>query len=127
MAGSDQVLYDRFHDLFPIEIDANNYGFIYSYLTLLKSNISDNERKILLLQIYTSLLLHYKVENKKIISPVDQFNEKVGFIYLDHLIDLVRKYDVNSFHKFVYGLPINRYEYFKLSNKKTKTLKSINR
>jgi len=127
VAGRDHSIYTKFHDLFPIEIDANNYGFIYSYMTLLNTDISPREKKILLLQVYNSILLRYKIENKKLISPIELFNDNVGLISLEHLFDLIKKSKIDSFDKLVHGLPVSKYDHYKMYVKKNRTLKTINR
>ncbi len=127
IAGRDQAIYTKFHDLFPIEIDANNYGFIYSYLMLLKSDISLRQKKIFLLQVYNSILHQYKLENKKLVSPIEMFSEKVGCINLEYLFRLIKKSKIDSCDKLIHGLPVSKYEHYKLYVKKNKTLKTINR
>ena len=69
----NQSFYDKNHDLFPMEIEANNNGLLKSYYLLSHTNLPKREKRILYLQYIISLLSNYeKTSNNFISTPLDK-------------------------------------------------------
>ena len=52
LMNRNKDLYTRCHDLFPMEIEANNTGLLQSYNLMSHTKLPNREKKIMHLQLY---------------------------------------------------------------------------
>ena len=120
---SSQVFYHDNHDLFPMEIDANNNGYIRAYNLLSYTKLPGRELKIMHGQYYFSLLYNYaKINNFRILTPIDKLcntNEIINKKLILQLLDICK---LSKIERLNLGLDITSSEYNSIEREKIKLL-----
>ena len=121
---NSQIFYNRNHDLFPIEIDANNNGYLKAYQILSYTKLPGKELRIMQAQYLFSLLFNYeKINNYKIMAPIDKLcneNKKIDRSLINKLIDAC---NLSKIERLNMGLDITPNEYDSIYKEKLKIKK----
>ena len=73
---TDLSFYNANHDLFPLEIDATNNGYLKAYQLMTYTKLPGRETQIMHLEYLKSLLSNYKkLSDFKVITPLSLLNE----------------------------------------------------
>ena len=119
----DKSFYEDNHDLFPMEINANNNGLLYASNIINHSNIPRRESNILRLQYNRSLLSNYNKVNKyRVISPFEKLYNKNKRININLLNELLNEKDLTKIERVNLGLDITSKEYDYLQKEKVRLL-----
>ena len=119
----DESFYNKNHDLFPMEIDANNNGLLFASNIINHSNLPRRESKIVSLQYHRSLLSNYdKVNKYRVISPFEKLYNLNNRINIKLLNDLLNERDLTKIERINLGLDITSKEYNSLQKDKIRLL-----
>ena len=111
------------HDLFPMEIDANNNGYLIAYNLMNYTKLPGKEVKVMYLQYLFSLMMNYeKISDSKISAPIEKLAEKNPNVNLYEIYDIARQTNLSKIERMNLGLPITVKEYESLIKEKQKTL-----
>ena len=119
---NNQEFYHHNHDLFPMEIDANNYGYLKSYRFLSHTNLPKRELKIMQTQYTFSLLYNYKKINNLVSSPLDKLCEKSKNISKDLILKLLDACELGMNERLNLGLNITPLEFNSIEKEKRKII-----
>lgn len=115
----NKELYDKYHDLFPMEIEANNNGLLKAYNFMSHTNLPSREKRILNLQYINSLLSNYEKDNKsRIITPFSKLYNVESRINIDKLNELIEEISLDKIDRLNLGLVITNQEYKGLQKEK---------
>ncbi len=81
----------------------------------------------MLLQLYESMLSNYKLVDNKLLSPIELLKREEKTIEIDLFYNILKENKIELKDRLMLGLPIDKYEYYKVYVKKKKTLNTINR
>ena len=116
-------LYNKHHDLFPMEIEANNTGLLNSYNLMSHTKLPSKEKRILHLQYVRSLLSNYEKINKfHINTPFNKLASIDKRINLDLYNELLNESRLNKIERLNLGLDITPHEYNSLQREKIRLL-----
>ena len=116
-------LYNNFHDLFPMEIEANNMGLLYSYNLMSHTKLPNREKRIMHLQYINSLLSNYDKINKFHIStPFNKLCLQDSKINTSLFNDLLNKSKLNKIERLNLGIDITPHEYNSLQRERIRLL-----
>lgn len=105
-------LYNRCHDLFPMEIDANNTGLLRSYNLMSHTKLPNREKKIMHLQYVNSLLANYEKINKyRIKSPFSKLYNEENRINMNLFNKLLNEAKLSKIERLNLGIDITPHEY----------------
>ena len=111
------------HDLFPMEIDANNNGFLIAYNLMNYTKLPSKEVKVMQLQYLFSLKMNYeKISNFKITAPIEILADKNPNVNLYEIYDIARQTDLSRLERMNLGLPITPKEYEEVVKEEQKLL-----
>jgi len=112
---ANQLFYNKNHDLFPMEIDANNNVLLKAYDIMNNTSLPKREKQILYLNYLSSLLLYYKKVNRKsVISPIEILNNQIKIIDLS----LFKNEKLSKIDRLNYGLFISPHEFNDINKEK---------
>ena len=115
--------YRKNHSLFPMEIDANNNGYLESYNLLSHTKLPRRETRILYLQYLFSLSYNYqKVTNNYILSPIEKLIEQSNGMDILTLIQLLKETHLSKIERLNLGLIITPSEFNSIEHEKNKIL-----
>ena len=118
-----QAFYDKNHDLFPMEIEANNNGLLKAYSLISHTKLPKKEAKVFYLQYLQSLLSNYKKINKyRILTPFDKLYEEENRINRDLMYKLFDDANLSKIDRLNLGLDITPNEYNNLQKEKLRIL-----
>ena len=118
-----QEFYDNNHDLFPMEIEANNNGLLKAYNIISHTKLPKKESRILYLQYIKSLLTNYEKENKyHILTPLDKLYKEENRINMKMINELFDKANLTLIERLNLGLNITPKEYNHLQKEKLRIL-----
>ena len=121
--SSNIFFYKHNHDIFPMEIEANNNGYLNAYNLIKNTQLLPKEKNILYLQYLFSLSLNYKKRNKrKIISPIELLNMENEFVDINSINVLVGECNLSRLRRMTLGLFITPSEYEMMKDEKYKCL-----
>ena len=116
-------LYNNFHDLFPMEIEANNMGLLYSYNLMSHTKLPNREKRIMHLQYINSLLSNYDKINKYHIStPFNKLCLQDSKINTSLFNELLNKSKLNKIERLNLGIDITPHEYNSLQRERIRLL-----
>lgn len=135
----DIIFYKTNHNLFPMEIDANNNGYLIAYNLMKYTKLPSKETKIMYEQYLFSLTCYYdklmnstllpfnkslkeKDDTYKIISPIEKLSRVSDNISLYEIFDIVRQINLSKLERLNLGLPIEVNEYDGLEKERKKIL-----
>ncbi len=117
-------LYGKYHNLFPMEIDANNNGFLTAYNLMQYTKLPGKECKIMHSQYLNSTSLNYeKVSDNRILTPIEKLAMETKCIDLDKVYELLENEKLSKLTRLNLGLPITEKEYDNIEKEKVKLLK----
>jgi len=119
---SDQIFYKNNHDLFPMEIDANNNGYLTAYNLMNYTKLPSKEVSIMKLQYLFSLIFNYQKENEKIIAPIEKLAKENSIIDLNQIVKLTNETSLSKIERMNLGLSISLKEYDSIQKEKQKIL-----
>ncbi len=119
---SNLVFYRQNHDIFPMEIEANNLGFLKSYQLLSYTKLPTRESRIMYLQYLSSSLLYYRKVDNRIITPLDKLVLENDSIDVEKMFWLLANTKLSRNERLNLGLDITTKEYDSLINEKNKIL-----
>lgn len=115
--------YEKNHDLFPMEIEANNNGLLKSYNLINNTKLPKKEKRILYLQYIQSLLSNYEIINSdEIITPFNKLYKEESRINIDIMNMLYSGVNLNMIERLNLGLDISLSEYNHLQKEKLRIL-----
>lgn len=121
--NNDNFFYKTNHDLFPMEIDANNNGYLTAYNIMNYTKLPGKEARIMHLQYLFSLLVNYeKTDDSKIISPIEKLALENDDVNLYEIFDIARRTNLSKIERLNLGLPISTKEYDGIVKEKGKIL-----
>ena len=116
-------LYTRCHDLFPMEIEANNTGLLQSYNLMSHTKLPNREKKIMHLQYVDSLLSNYEKINKyRIKSPFNKLYNEDNRINMNLFNQLLNEVNLSKLERLNLGIDITPHEYNGLQREKIRLL-----
>ena len=111
------------HDLFPMEIDANNNGYLIAYNLMNYTKLPGKEAQVMHLQYLFSLMFNYEKENTfRITAPIEKLAEKKDYVNLYEIYDIARQTNLSKIERMNLGLPITPKEYDGLEKERVKIL-----
>ena len=110
------------HDLFPMEIDANNNGYLKSYKFLSHTNLPKRELKIMQTQYTFSLLYNYKKIDNTVLSPLDKLCENGKNISKEFILKLLSACELSMDERLNLGLNITSLEFNNIEKEKRKII-----
>ena len=111
------------HDIFPLEIEANNIGFLTAYNLMSYTKLPTKETKVMYLQYLFSLISNYKkISNDKVISPIELLKNEKAIVDVNLINELSNKLKLSKISKMNFGLPITSREFNSVDNEKYKVL-----
>ena len=111
--------YKENHDIFPMEIEANNNGYLKAYQLMNYTNVPIKEIKIMYLQYLFSLLYNYKkIDAQKLQNPIELLSNENKLVSLRTIKNLLKKDELSKIERLNLGLPITLSEYKSIENKK---------
>ena len=120
---NNQAFYDKNHNLFPMEIDANNNGLLRAYNLMTYTKLPRKEAKLLYLQYINSLLSNYEKVNKyRILTPLDKLYKEDENINIDLIYQLFDDNNLSKIERLNLGLDITPFEYNNLQKGKLRIL-----
>ena len=120
---SSQVFYSNNYDLFPMEIDANNNGYLKAYNYLSHTKLPKRELKIMKSQYLFSLLYNYERVNKNLISsPVDKLCNLNTNLSRDIITKLTSACELEMDDRLNLGLNITPLEFNNIEKEKRKII-----
>ena len=120
---NDIFFYKSNHDLFPMEIDANNNGYLTAYNMMNYTKLPGKELRIMQLQYFFSLLNNYEKENTfRVITPIEKLARENPNVNLYEIFDIARQINLSKIERMNLGLPITSKEYDGLEKEKQKVL-----
>ena len=120
----DKSLYNKYHELFPMEIEANNNGFLTAYNLMQYTKLPGKECKMMHFQYLTTLLINYeKVSDDRILTPIEKLTLETNCIDLDKVYELLNNENISKIGRLNYGLPISEREYDTIQKEKQKILR----
>ena len=123
LQNNDRVLYNKNHSLFPLEIDANNNGYLNAYNLLSYTKLPGRETKILYLQYLFSLLNNYqKINNFRILTPIERLAKENSSIDIDTIFKLLDETRLNKIERLNLGICITPREFNSINFEKVKIL-----
>ena len=118
-----QAFYDKNHDLFPMEIEANNNGLLKAHNLLSYTKLPNKETKLLYLQYLNSCLTNYNKINKyRISTPFDELYRREDRINMDIFNRLLNESKLNTKERLNLGLDITPSEYNHLQRERVRIL-----
>ena len=122
LEGNNQF-YDKNHDLFPMEIEANNNGLLKSYNLLSYTKLPGRETRILYLQYLFSLLSNYERINKyRVLTPIEKLYENVKTLDIDLIFNLLDESKLSKIERFNLGVCVTPKEFDGIDYEKKKIL-----
>ena len=119
----DPNLYKEYHNLFPIEIDANNTGYYKAYSLMSYTKLPSKECKIMQLQYLFSVLYNYdRLNTFRVMTPIEKLAELNPNVDLYKIFDLARQENISKMNRLYLGLPITSREYDGIVKEKQKLL-----
>lgn len=118
-------LYKSHHNLFPSEVDANGYGFLYAYEFITRVKLSSKEKNLLLFLLYKVVLAEYKKVDGHHISPIERLKLKTTFIDLDKVESLIKEKGLSLKTCLLSGLPLTEEQFEKILRRKSITYQKI--
>ena len=118
----EKELYENHHDLFPMEIEANNNGLLKSYNFISHTNLPNREKRILHSQYLTSLIMNYDISDKAITTPFNKLYNLESRINILKLNELLEESPLDKIERLNLGLDITRGEYKSLQKEKVRLL-----
>ena len=109
--NKDNNLYKENHDLFPVEIEANNIGYLNAYKLMSHTKLPKREQRIMHLEYLKALLHNYQKTNKRIITPMDKFSMLTSEININEINELLNNTRLSKIERMNHGLDINPSEY----------------
>ena len=119
---NNRTFYKRNHDIFPMEIEANNFGFLTAYNLMNYTKLPMKETRVMHLQYLFSLLLNYEKNNNQIKSPIELLREGNNIVDINLINVLLDKQKLSKLERMNLGLPINLKEYDSIDYEKYKSL-----
>lgn len=121
--SNDNSFYKENHDFFPMEIDANNTGYLKAYTLMEYTKLPGKECKMMYLQYLHSLLNNYqKINNERIITPIDKLAMENGNVDINKIGELLNESKLSKIERMNLGLNITSKEYDSVIKEKTKCL-----
>lgn len=115
--------YKANHDLFPMEIDANNNGYLTAYNLMNYTKLPGKEAKIMQLQYYFSLMFNYeKLNTFRVTAPIELLAQENPIVNLYEIYDIARQTNLSRTERLNLGLPITSREFDSLEKEKQKIL-----
>ena len=115
--------YHKNHDFFPMEIDANNNGYLRAYNFFSHTNLPIRDLEIMHAQYLFSLLYNYdKIGNKYISSPINKLcivDKRINKDLIHKLVDMCKPTEEERLNL---GLNITPHEYNSINNEKRKII-----
>ena len=109
---SKDGFYRMNHDLIPMEIDANNYGYLKAWTLMSYTKLPRREQRIMHLEYLSSMLHNYqKVGKNKIITPIVKLSMMDREIDLDKIIEYTNESRLSKIDRINLGLSITPDEY----------------
>ena len=107
-------IYDKNHDLFPTEIDANYHGFLDSYKILSKTEAGPIVKNIMIHNTLKSPIINYsRVDNRVVKSPLDKLFEIDSNINREIMDRFLNERDLSFEERLSHGLNISISEFHK--------------
>ena len=123
LMNRNKDLYTRCHDLFPMEIEANNTGLLQSYNLMSHTKLPNREKKIMHLQYVDSLLSNYEKINKyRIKSPFNKLYNEDNKININLFNQLLNEVNLSKLERLNLGIDITPHEYNGLQREKIRLL-----
>ena len=123
LMNRNKDLYTRCHDLFPMEIEANNTGLLQSYNLMSHTKLPNREKKIMHLQYVDSLLSNYEKINKyRIKSPFNKLYNEDNRINMNLFNQLLNEVNLSKLERLNLGIDITPHEYNSLQREKIRLL-----
>ena len=123
MHYGNQAFYSKNHNLFPMEIDANNNGFLKAYQLMMYTKLPKKELRIMYLQYLFSLLENYTLINPyRVMTPVDKLSKINALIDINEISCLLHKSKLSKIERINLGLDITPKEYHRIEKEKEKIL-----
>ncbi len=119
----NRELYNKNHNLFPMEIEANNNGLLKAYNFMSHTNVPNHEKRIMHLQYISSLLSNYeRVGKNHIITPFNKLYILENRINISKLNELLETENLDEIERLNLGLDIKINEYKSLQKEKVRLL-----
>ncbi len=111
------------HIYFPMEIEADNYGFSTAYKIMKETNIPKKDLRVLYAYYLNILLYNYEIDkDKKIVtSPIEILSSNIDGINMDKVNEVIIEDNLNLLEKVKFGLPITFDEYSLILKKRDET------
>ena len=117
---NDLKFYNQNHDLFPMEIEANNNGYLKAYHIISRTKLPKRELNILKRQYLFSLLNNYEKNKYQIIAPIDKLTE-YNNTSIFNTTKILQESDLSKIERLNLGLGITSLEYDSIKKILTKT------
>ena len=120
---SDLSFYNKNHDLLPLEIEANNNGYLKAYQLMTYTKLPGKEASLMHLEYLKSLLSNYRrLNNYKVLAPMDKLHVKNPVIDIEEIYNLMDNERLSKIERLNYGLDITPKEYDSIDKEKQKRL-----
>ena len=126
LEGNNQF-YDKNHDLFPTEIEADNNGLLKSYNLLSYTKLPVRETKVLYLQYLVSLQSNYERINRyRVLTPIEKLyndikiDNNIKVIDMNLILKLLDKSKLSKIERFNLGVCITPKEFDSISRERIK-------
>ena len=120
---SDLSFYNKNHDLLPLEIEANNNGYLKAYQLMTYTKLPGKEASLMHLEYLKSLLSNYRrLNNYKVLAPMDKLHVKNPVIDIEKIYNLMDNERLSKMDRLNYGLDITPKEYDSIEKEKQKIL-----
>ena len=119
----NEPFYNKYHDLFPMEIEARNKSLLRSFNLMNYTKLPNNATKIMHFRYLQSLLSNYKRMNKySIIPPIDILSRVSDNININDIYTLLDHAKLSKIERMNLGVNITANEYNSIQKQKMKIL-----
>jgi len=123
---NDVMFYSKNHDLFPMEIEANNKGFLRAYNLMTYTKLPLKECRVIKLQYIHSLIKNYeRINNYRIITPIEKLLDASDATEIRRINELLDNSRLSKIERMNLGVGITPREYDSIIREKAKCLIKI--
>ena len=121
---SDVTFYKSKHDIFPMEIEANNKGTLKAYNLMQYTKLPNKECQMLYLRYLSFLITDYeRINNFRIKTPIEKLSDENDFVDINKIYELTDHSHLSKIERLNLGLNITVKEYDGIEKEKQKILR----